>query len=115
MLTAFFSNIKAVLGAAAGISVAIFYFIFKARGKEIEEQKEEIQELKREEEVKETIKEVSEEIEETYSEEEKEIEETYNEKEGFVYKTTNKPLTPTLLSKLRDTQGLSNNSTNSPE
>jgi len=111
----FFSNVKAVLGAAAGISVAIFFFIFKARGKEIEEQKEEIKELKREEEVKSKIKEVSKDVEETFDEEEREIEETYNEREGFVYKTTNKPLTPTLLSKLRDTQGLSNRSDNSPE
>ena len=115
ILTAFFGNAKLVLGSVVTFVAAIFLFVFKARGREIEEQQEEIKELKREEEVNSKIKETSEEIEDIYNGKEKEIEETYNEKEGFVYKTTNKPLAPTLLSKLRSVQGLQNNSDESSQ
>ena len=115
MLTAFFGNTKLILGSVITFVGAIFLYIFKARGEEIEEQKEEIRELKRKEEVNKKITKVSEETKEIYLAEEKEIEETYNEKEGFVYKTSDKPLTPTLLSKLRSVQGLQNNSSDSSE
>jgi hypothetical protein len=112
MLTAFFTNAKAVLGAAAGISVAIFYFIFKARGKEIEELKEEKEVLEQEKKFNKVLEDTSESIKQGYDEEELEIERHYDDKKSIVHKTTNKPLSPTLLSKLRESQGLPDDTTN---
>ena len=115
MLASFFGSTKLILGTISGFVVTIFLLVFKARGKEIEEQQEEIRELKRQEEVNSKVIQVSEEIREEYLAEENEIEETYNEREGFVYKTSDKPLTPTLLSKLRGIQGLQNSSDEYPK
>ncbi len=79
------------------------------------EQKEEIESLNRAKHFEKVLKETREVMDKEYREEEKEIEETYNEKEGFVYKATDKPLTPTLLSKLRDSQDIHDNNPDSPE
>jgi len=112
---AFFANAKLVLGSVGALVFGILVAIFRARGKEIEEQEEEIKDLKATEKANKNIKEVSEEVESTYTEEEKEIEEHYDDLEGTIYKAVDKPLTPTLLSKLRNIQGLQNNHSNPPE
>ena len=116
MLAAFFGNAKMVLGAAAGIAVTIFLAIFKARGKEIEEQKEEIEEFQREANFKVVLDEISEEIETGYEKKKDEIGENYDYRQTELFKTyPDKPLSPTLLSKLRDSQGLSDKRSESPE
>lgn len=114
-LAAFFGNAKAVLGAAVGIAVAVFLAVFKARGKEIEEQEEQIKDLEREAEFSSSLDEVSEEVKQGFLAEELEIEEEFNEKAEIIYKSTNKPLSPTLLGKLRSVQGLQNNSADTTE
>jgi len=111
----FFSNIKLVLGSIASVALSIFYFIFKARGKEIEEQKREIESLEQNKKFNEVLDKVNEDIKQGFTEEEREIEEQYDDKKEIVYKATDKPLTPTLLSKLRDSQGLSDRNNESSE
>ena len=111
----FFSNAKMMLGAATGIVVTIFLAIFKARGKEIKEQQDQINELEREAHLAKTLDRISEEVHQDFLSEEQEIEEEFNEKDEVIYKSVDKPLTPTLLSKLRSVQGLQNNRSESPE
>ena len=111
MLAAFFANTKMVLGAAAGIMVTIFLAIREL----FEGQQDQINELEREANLDATLDRISEEVHQDFLAEEQEIEEEFNEKDEAVYKSVNKPLTPTLLSKLRSVQGLQNNSSESPE
>jgi len=94
-----------VLGAAAAVTLSVFLAIFKARGKEIKEQEEQIKELSREQRLAELFDDVSEEVEKDYREEEEKLFQRY----------TDKPLTASLLSKLRDVQGLQNQTSNTPE
>ena len=102
-----FSQIKLILAGVGTFVLGILLYVFKQRGEEIDSLKEKNESLEQKNKFNKTLDDVNEKIKEGFTEEEKEIEESYNEKEGFVYTATNKPLTPTLLSKLRDSQGLS--------
>ena len=115
MLAAFFGNAKLILGSVITFVGAIFLYIFKARGKEIKEQRDTINELEREAHIDELVETVSEEVNKDFLAKELEIEEEFDEKEQVVYKSTNKPLSPTLLGKLRDVQGLQNSSDEHPK
>ena len=116
ILASFFGNTKAVLGAAAAVTLSIFLAVFKARGKEIEEQEEQIKELSREQRLSGLFDDVSEEVEKEYIEEEERIEEEYSDKKDKLFQEhTDKPLTASLLSKLRNVQGLQNQTGNTPE
>ena len=116
MIAAFFANTKMVLGATIGVAVTIFLAIFKARGKEIEEQEEKIEEFEREANFKVVLDEISEDIKTGYEKKENDIGAYYDYKQTEIFKTyTDKPLSPTLLSKLRDSQGISDKRSESPE
>jgi len=103
------------IAGIGSLVVGVFVYLFKARGETIDEQEDEIQDLKNDIKFKESVYVVSKEVEQKFTEEEKDIEEEYNEKEEIIYKSNDKPLPPTLLSKLRDIQGLSNNNSNTSE
>ena len=116
MLAAFFANTKMVLGATVGIAVTIFLAIFKARGKEIKEQEEQIEEFQREANFKVVLDEISEDIKTGYEKKENDIGAYYNYKQAEIFKTyPDKPISPTLLSKLRDSQGLPDKRSESSE
>ena len=116
ILTSFFGNTKAVLGAAAAIAISVFLAVFKARGKEIKEQEEQIEELERENTIAEMLVNVNIDIEKEYIEEEEQIEEEYSDKKDELFQRyTDKPLTASLLSKLRNVQGLQNQTSDSPK
>ena len=116
MLASFFGNAKMVLGVAAGVAISIFLAIFKARGKEIEEQAEAIEALDRETKLADVLADVNVSIDKEYREEEERIEDEYSDKKDKLFQRyTDKPLTTSLLSKLRDVQGLQNQSDNSPK
>ena len=111
----FLTNIKLVLGSVTALAATAFFFIFKSRGKEIEEQREEIRELKREEEVNTHIKVVTEETSELYRDIEIAREEAHDLTLKELLSSPDKPLPPSLLSKLRNIQGLSNSDNNTPQ
>ena len=105
-----------VLGAAAAIAISVFLAVFKARGKEIKDQEEQIEELERENTIAEMLVNVNIDIEKEYIEEEEQIEEEYSDKKDELFQRyTDKPLTASLLSKLRNVQGLQNQTSDSPK
>ena len=116
MIAAFFANTKMVLGATLGIAVTIFLAIFKARGKDIKEKEEKIEEFQREANFKVVLDEISEDMKNGYDKKEEDIGAYYDYKQTEVFKTyTDKPISPALLSKLRDSQGIQDNRSESPK
>jgi len=115
LLTAFFSNTKLILGAVGSFVVTIFFLVFKARGREIKEQQEEIEELEREKKFNKVLSDVNDKIKDGYIKEDKEIEEHYEAKQEELYKEYDQPLSDSFLSKLRNAQGVSDADTKSPE
>ena len=115
MLTSFFLNSKLILGTIATAIAGIFFVVFKARGKEIEEQKDEIKDLKRESEVNKHITATNEVIEQEYKDKKGEIDLDYENGLEKAYSDPTVDLSPSLLSKLRNVQGLSDNYDNPTE
>ena len=101
-----FSSIKLYTGLAFSAVAAIFLFLFKKRGKEIDRLEEVEKELNQQVELAEDKEEVSNDVAKFYLDEEKEIEEAYNAKKETIYTSVDKPLSPSLLSKLRSIQGI---------
>ena len=110
-----FLKIKLILASLGTVLVGILYYIFKKRGEEIEELKEEREQLSQELRTKEQIEIVTEFIEDGYRAEQIKIEEKHDEEIKKLYKTSDAPLPPSFLSKLRNVQGLSNHDSDSPE
>ena len=110
-----FLKIKLILASLGTVVLSIAYYIFKKRGEEIEELKEEREQLSQELRTKEQIDIVTEYIEDGYRTEQIKIEEKHDEEIKKLYKTSDVPLPPSLLGKLRNVQGLSNHDSDSPE
>ena len=115
MLAAFFGNTKLILGSVATFTLSIFYFVFKQRGRELEQAIKEKNELERDRQIHKAIKVVDEEVHAKYKKEEAKIDEEYEEEIKELYKEVDAPLPMSFLKRLHKHQGLSNNSTNSPE
>jgi len=110
-----FLKIKLILASLGSVVLGILYYVFKKRGEEIEEQKEQIEQLSQEKRTKEQIEIVTEYIEDGYRADQLKIEEKHDEELKKLYKTSDAPLSPSLLGKLRNVQGLSNHDSDSPE
>ena len=108
MLT-FFANAKLMLGTVAAFVFGTMFVIFKARGKEINVLGDEIEQLKAESEVNKHITSTNDEIEQIYKAELEEIDKEYEEGIEKAYSDPTVDLSPSLLSKLRNIQGLSDN------
>ena len=110
-----FSQIKLIIGSIGALAFGILYALFVTRGKKIGELEEDNKELQREQQVHKAIKAVDEEVYEQYKYQEEIIEEEYIEDIEGVYKELDAPLPTSFLERLRQTQGLQNNSDSSPE
>tara|TARA_R110002096_G_scaffold163951_1_gene331541 strand:+ start:1011 stop:1346 length:336 start_codon:yes stop_codon:yes gene_type:complete len=110
-----FSTLKLYAGIAFSALAALFLILFKRRGAEIDRLEEREEQLEQVVERAEDIQFVTEAIDKEYTEAQKQIDEEYHEKQEEVYKTTDKPLSPSLLDKLRSVQGMGTDSHKSPE
>ena len=110
-----FTKIKLIIASISALAFGILYALFVTRGKKIDKLSEENRELSREQQVNKAIKAVDEEVYEQYKYQEDIIEEEYIEDIEGVYKELDAPLPTSFLERLRQTQGLQNNSDSSPE
>ena len=110
-----FNGLKLYAGIAFSAIAAIFLFLFKKRGEEIDELEEIKIELEQKVNLAEDKEEVSNDVAKFYLDEETKISEKYDEKEEAIHASDNKPLSPSLLSKLRSIQGLSSDPIDPPE
>ena len=109
-------SFKLYAGFIGTAIMGVLYFIFTARGRKIDELEEEQEKLKVEAQVVEKKNRVSDEVREQYLEDLDEIEEHYDEETlKVIEKYDDKPLSPTLLSKLRQSQGVPASSDNTPK